>query len=214
MRTSFAAAAALVTALLLAPWEAAAQRKAEPGDFDHYVLALSWSPAFCARDDRPAASDQCGAGKRFGWVVHGLWPQSAEGSHPRACAAARGVPRAVVDQTLPIMPDTGLILHQWRAHGTCSGLDAADYFATLRNAHARVKVPPALAAPRDGLSVPAVEVEAQFLAANPGMSPDMIAVICSRRQVTEVRICLDKSLTPRRCGKDVADRCGRSGVLK
>jgi len=214
MRIPFAAFAMLAVATLLHPGHAAAQRKAEPGAFDYYLLSLSWSPAFCAREDRAGGSEQCGADKRFGWVVHGLWPQFADGGYPRACAPGRSVPKAVVDETIGMMPDVGLILHEWRTHGTCSGLSPADYFATLRAAAAKVMVPPALSAPKDGLSVPASKVEAQFVEANPGLTPDMIAVVCQRRTVSEVRVCLDKTLTPRACGKGIEDRCGKNGVLK
>ncbi len=214
MRTPIAAALTLLLAALLHPGSAAAQRKAEPGAFDYYVLSLSWSPAYCAREAGAADSDQCGTGKRFGWVVHGLWPQYAEGGYPRSCAAGRNVPKAVVDETFGVMPDVGLILHQWRSHGTCSGLSPADYFAKVRAAQARVKVPAALSTPRDGLSVPAAQVETQFAEANPGLTPDMLAVVCHRRQVSEVRVCLDKDLSPRACGKDVADRCGKTAVLQ
>jgi len=214
MRMRFSAFIIFLVAALLHPGAASAQRKAEPGAFDYYVLSLSWSPAYCARESRAADSDQCGAGKRFGWVVHGLWPQFADGGYPRSCAPGRTVPKAVVDDTVGVMPDVGLILHQWRSHGTCSGLSAADYFAKVRTAQAKVKVPAALSAPKDGLSVPAEQVEAQFAEANPGLKPEMIALVCQRRQVSEVRVCLDKDLNPRACGKDVADRCGKTAVLK
>lgn len=214
MRTPFAAILFLMVAALLHPGTAAAQRKAEPGAFDYYVLSLSWSPAYCAREARAADSDQCAGGKRFGWVVHGLWPQFAEGGYPRSCAAGRNVPKAVVDDTVGTIPDIGLILHEWRTHGTCTGLSPADYFGKLRAAQAKVKVPAALATPKDDLSVPAPDVEKQFAEANPGLTPDMIALVCQRRQVSEVRICLDKDLNPRACGKDVADKCGKTAVLK
>lgn len=204
----------LMVALLLHSGPAAAQRKAEPGAFDYYLLSLSWSPAFCAREDRAGGFEQCGMDKRFGWVVHGLWPQFAGGGYPRACTSERRVPKAVVDETIGVMPDVGLILHEWRTHGTCSGLPPAEYFAKLRAANAGVKIPAALSVPKDGLSVPAAKVEAQFVEANPGLAPDMIAVICRRQEVVEVRVCLDRDLNPRTCGKGVDDRCGRDGILK
>lgn len=214
MRTLASAFFTLMVALFLQPGTAAAQRKAEPGAFEYYVLSLSWSPAYCARESRAADTEQCAAGKRFGWVVHGLWPQFAEGGYPRGCAAGRTVPKAVVDDTIGTMPDVGLILHEWKTHGTCSGLPAADYFAKVRAAAGKVKVPAALSTPKDGLSVPAEQVEAQFVEANPGLKPEMIAMVCQRRQVSEVRVCLDKDLNPRACGKDVADKCGKTAVLK
>jgi ribonuclease T2 len=57
---------------------AAAQdrRQNEPGQFDYYVLSLSWSPSFCeASGERGAPpQQQCGA-RAYSFVVHGLWPQ-------------------------------------------------------------------------------------------------------------------------------------------
>src|SRR4029077_16012103 len=58
------------------------QQQGEPGKFDFYVLALSWSPSFCeASRERPAnrtPDQQCGA-RPYSFVVHGLWPQYERG---------------------------------------------------------------------------------------------------------------------------------------
>ena len=62
------------------------QRQHQPGQFDFYVLALSWSPSFCqasAERGREAA-EQCGTARPYSFVVHGLWPQYERG-FPRAC---------------------------------------------------------------------------------------------------------------------------------
>ncbi len=200
---------------LLLSWcgPASAQHRAEPGAFDYYVLSLSWSPSHCARAKDEADPEQCGVDRRFGFIVHGLWPQYRDGGYPANCSRERSVPREVVEQTLPVMPSAGLIRHQWRKHGTCSGLAAADYFARLRAAYARVTMPEALKVPGDGLSVPAGEVERLFIRANPGLEPESIAVICSKRAVTEVRLCLDKDLAFMPCGAKVVDRCRRDATL-
>jgi ribonuclease T2 len=44
------ACAAIIGCALSAPDPSAAQdrRQGEPGQFDYYVLVLSWSPSFCA----------------------------------------------------------------------------------------------------------------------------------------------------------------------
>src|SRR5215212_5317363 len=54
-------------------------RQNAPGEFDFYVLSLSWSPSFCdAASERGNSGRnqqaQCG-GRPFSFVVHGLWPQ-------------------------------------------------------------------------------------------------------------------------------------------
>src|SRR5205823_13549256 len=61
------------------------RRQNEPGQFDFYVLALSWSPSFCeASGERGTPpQQQCGA-RPYSFVVHGLWPQYERG-FPEFC---------------------------------------------------------------------------------------------------------------------------------
>src|SRR5262245_17781418 len=58
-----------------------------PGDFDYYVMALSWSPTYCAdigpRDGEP----QCNGPRPYAFVLHGLWPQHDRG-WPEYCRTA------------------------------------------------------------------------------------------------------------------------------
>ncbi|MBP2300185.1 ribonuclease T2 family protein [Azospirillum picis] len=204
MRNAIAAALSVMVAGLFLSSPSWAQRKAEPGAFDYYVLSLSWTPTYCARDRSGPDPDQCGE-KKYGFVVHGLWPQYTDGSYPATCSRDRNVPKAAVDQTMAVMPSVGLMMHEWRKHGTCSGLDAGDYFAKLRAAAAKVAIPDTLKAP--GPTVPALQVERLFLDANPGLTPEGVAVMCSRRDVSEVRVCLDKDLGFMPCGQKVVDRC-------
>ncbi|SMH53186.1 ribonuclease T2 family protein [Azospirillum agricola] len=212
MRTAAAAFLSALVAVLLLPAPSWAQKRAEPGSFDYYVLSLSWSPTHCARAKGTPDPDQCGIERKFGFVVHGLWPQYTNGGWPATCTRDRMVPKAVVDETMPIMPSVGLMVHQWSKHGTCSGLSVTDYFAKLRAAHAKVAVPEGLKTP--GATVPAMQVERLFLEANPGLTPEGVAVVCSKRDVSEVRICLDKDLGFKACGQKVVDRCrDHSAVL-
>ncbi len=44
------------------------------GDFDYYVMSLSWSPASCELTGEARGDPQCDAGNGRGWVLHGLWP--------------------------------------------------------------------------------------------------------------------------------------------
>jgi ribonuclease T2 len=46
-----------------------------------------------------------------------------------------------------------------------------------------------------------------FRRANPGLADDMLSLHCSRGQLVEVRVCLDKDLAPRECGKRMPSRC-------
>ncbi|MFC0219646.1 ribonuclease T [Pseudochelatococcus lubricantis] len=202
--------AALACALPLLAGEAHAQRVergARPGAFDFYVLALSWSPGFCELEGRADRRDQCAVGRKHGFVVHGLWPQYERG-YPRECAAMPRVPsRQAMNVAAGIFPEQGLARHQWRVHGTCSGQTPEAYFRDTARARDRVTIPPALhGLPGDRVASPA-EVERAFIAANPGLQPDMIATACQRGRLKEVRICLSRDLSGFRVCPEV-DRSG------
>lgn len=181
--------------------------------FDFYVLSLSWSPTWCKANDPKGKTDQCEPGDGHGLVVHGLWPQYESG-YPEGCPsrAPRRVPEALGRQYLDLIPSMGLIGHQWRKHGTCSGLDQADYLAVIRAARERLAIPPDLLTstqPRD-LSVSALETD--FVKKNPGMTPNMIAVTCEGRLLDEIRICFDRELNFRAC-PEVDRRACRKGTV-
>ena len=136
-----------LVALLLHPPAALAQdaRQNTPGQFDFYVLSLSWSPSFCAeaaeRRAMRSAGAQCGA-RPYSFVVHGLWPQYDKG-FPEYCEHPS--PRlnyGIVSSMLDLMPAPHLIFNEWDKHGTCSGLAPRAYFETVRKARAAVKIPP------------------------------------------------------------------------
>src|ERR1700688_1282838 len=110
------------------------EEAAAPGQFDFYLLNLSWSPEFCATH---GDSPECG--RNLGFVVHGLWPQDANGDYPQHCSDAPGPTNPQADTD--IMPTASLVEHEWQTHGTCSGLGANDYFREINQASAAVKVP-------------------------------------------------------------------------
>ncbi|TCK28901.1 ribonuclease T2 [Ancylobacter aquaticus] len=212
MRLARAAGLALA-ALLLWPALAFAQQKGEPGRFDHYVLALSWSPSYCEAMGARAEPAQCARARPFAFVVHGLWPQYGRG-WPESCVTpAPFVPEPVLRAVLDIMPSRRLVLHQWRKHGTCEGSDSAAYFATVRRAYERVTIPEAFRRIDDYRMVSPGEVEAAFRAANPGLASDMIAVACDSRRLTEVRICLNRSLDFTPCEEVNRRACRASRVV-
>ena len=187
----------LITILGVTIAESRSHRRAsahngEPGKFDYYVLALSWSPEFCySHPDKP----ECRAG-HYGFIVHGLWPQFAHG-YPENCSAQ------TADATLPgpddVMPDAELIRHEWQTHGTCSGLEPAAYFKLIHQAFASIKVPSGFDHPARPFSVPPMEVKRQFLASNPQLQNEDVVVSCGNNYLTGVSICLSKGLAPTAC---------------
>ena len=207
-------AARMLAAALLATCGGAASAQDRPGNFDFYVLSLSWSPTFCARENGARNSEQCDAAADFGFVVHGLWPQYERG-YPENCAegAAERVPGRLAGAMLDIMPDWGLVQHQWRRHGTCTGLSTTEYFETTRAAWGRVRIPTEFKAASQARTLSARDIEGAFVAANPGLDADGIAVSCDDGWVEEVRICLTRDLAFRAC-EEVDRRGCRQRSLK
>lgn len=172
----------------------------DAGRFDYYVLALSWSPSYCARAGRSADPMQCRAARPFRFVLHGLWPQYERG-YPEFCRLPQGsdLSRETIEHMLDIMPSRGLVRHQWRKHGSCSGLEAEAYFDLSRQAFARVKIPAAFATTAAGGQMSPDAVETAFRLANPGLRDNAIAVTCEGGRLSEVRVCLTRDLQFRSC---------------
>jgi ribonuclease T2 len=191
-----------------APGAAQDRRQNEPGKFDYYVLSLSWSPSYCEasaeRAPNRAPDQQCGA-RPFAFVVHGLWPQYERGFPSYCQVPAPRLDRGIVGGVLDLMPSPRLVFHEWDRHGTCSGLTPHAYFETMRKARSAVKIPDdylALAQPK---TVTAADVADAFIKANPDLSRDDLAVVCDKKRISEVRVCLTKTFAFRAC-PEVAQR--------
>jgi len=180
--------------------------------FDYYVLSLSWSPEHCSTAAGKGDSQQCGSGRRFGFVVHGLWPQYERG-YPQNCGPAAPLSQPLVSEMLPIMPSTRLIRHEWEKHGACSGLPAAEYFQKVRAAFQAVKIPADYQTPGAPVYVAPAELKKKFLQANTSRTDRSVAVLCRGRYLQEVRVCFTKDLKPRDCGTDVRDRCKAPEII-
>ncbi|HEX2146481.1 MAG TPA: ribonuclease [Pseudorhizobium sp.] len=176
-------------------------------NFDFYVLSLSWSPTYCAIQKDALRSPQCAGDESFRFIVHGLWPQYERG-YPEFCRSPepRRVPQGLGESMFDIMPSMGLIGHQWRKHGSCTGLSQRDYLTTTRQAFEHIRIPDRLATGESRLTLSAEQIEQMFVAANPGMTRRGIATTCEARRLEEVRICLTKDLRFRDCAE--VDRGG------
>jgi ribonuclease T2 len=173
-----------------------------PGKFDYYVLALSWSPSFCAGEGGAKKSPQCSGPRPYAFVLHGLWPQYETG-WPNDCFSGRKpwVPSKVITTMLDIMPARGLVIYQYKKHGTCSGLDPERYFQTAREAFETIKIPARYLRPQKPVIVSPREIENDFLKTNHQLKPEMISIACGRnKRLREVRICFTKDLQLRSCG--------------
>lgn len=184
------------------------------GDFEFYVLALSWSPTYCQSRGATAERGQCSGQTGRAFVVHGLWPQYERG-YPENCATneALRVPRSLIDTILDIMPSPGLVGGQWRKHGTCTGLTQLAYLQTVRRAFDTVTIPEAFRSAARRQSVSARGAEQAFIAENPGLSANGIAISCRDGLLSEVRICLTRGMEFRRCGNLDASGCRQSRLI-
>jgi ribonuclease T2 len=213
---------------------AQADRGGMPGDFDYYMLALSWSPAYCdgrgggeggdrgqydgqyggggyggRRGYRGGDSDeQCSGVRPYAFVLHGLWPQYERRGWPEFCQSSDRpwVPEEMVERMTDIMPSRRLVIQEYRKHGICSGLDPRQYFETARKAYRSVRVPDEFQDLSRPLTVSPEAVRKAFLAVNPQLTPDMIQIVCSRNLLRELRICFTKDLTPRGCSQNEQNR--------
>ena len=192
------------------------RRQNAPGEFDFYVLSLSWSPSFCEaaaeRGNAERSQTQCSE-RPFSFVVHGLWPQYERGFPEYCQQSPEWVDSNTVNSMLNLMPARGLIVNEWKKHGTCSGLKPRAYFETIRKARAVVKIPEEFLQLSRPKMVSPEELEADFIKANPGLSASAISVTCDSRRLSEVRICMSKDLQFRPCEENDRRACKRDQVL-
>ena len=182
------------------------------GEFDYYVLSLSWSANWCAYEGDDRGSPQCDGTQDFGWILHGLWPQYENG-YPANCRTSFRAPsRAQTGEMADIMGTSGLAWHQWNKHGVCSGLDPDDYYALSRLAYSRINRPAVFRQLTDPVTLPASLIEEAFIRDNPDLTANGITITCRQGYIQEARICLTRDLAFRTCGRDVIRDCAMTNA--
>ncbi len=183
------------------------------GDFDYYVLSLSWSPTWCALEGDRRGSPQCEETADFGWVLHGLWPQYEDGWPSYCRTPHRNPSRSETAAMADIMGSGGSAWHQWNKHGRCSGLSSEAYYALAREAYAQVMRPSILRRLEREVRLPAAVIEEAFLEENPKLNADGLTITCKASRIQEARICLDRDLNPRVCSGSVSRDCAMTDAL-
>jgi len=195
-----------------APRESASREPAASGrraDFDFYLLSLTLEPAFC--DDGNQRIAQCRAldveaFERTPLVLHGLWPEAREpGRYPRDCPGPRldlqPQTRADLGRWMPGIRE-GLERHEWRTHGTCSGLDDDAYFrAAIDGTRLANEVLGDAIRGNAGRSVDAATLRRAAERLRPGFGSQLVFVCRTLRSedpakrrrphLLEVRLCVD-----------------------
>jgi ribonuclease T2 len=172
-------------------------RRAPVGGF---TLAASWSPEYCHGARGEAGSMQCsGRAGRFGFVLHGLWPEAANGPAPQWCALNPRPSPEELRRNLCMTPSPGLLEHEWAKHGSCMAKTPDAYFAMARAAWRRVEWPDADAlSRRHDLKVG--ELRAAFIAANPGWRAEQVSIqLTLSGWLREVQLCFGADRKPQAC---------------
>lgn len=192
----------LLIALLAAAAGAQARGpKDQPGQFDYYAVALSWSPSYCATHRDPV---QCSRG--LGFVLHGLWPQH-EAGYPESCSR-EPLPKSAVNDYGALYPSPKLVTHEWSKHGTCSGLAPDAYFALSAKLKGQVNIPAAYQHPAAPVRATPGEFVEAFKTANAGMKSNSVLPFCDAggRYLREVHVCFARDGRSRSCSEGQVKR--------
>jgi ribonuclease T2 len=179
-----------------------------------FVLALSWQPAFC--ETRPGKRE-CRAQRQDGFdashfTLHGLWPQPNGNFYCEVVGSDQARDRSGRWKDLPpvrldgktrrelerVMPGTQSHLdrHEWIKHGTCSGLDQQQYFATALTLARAVNTSPVreLFASNVGRALSAGQIRRAFDKAFGKGAGERVRVSCvtdpsnGRRMISEITL--------------------------
>lgn len=180
------------------------------GQFDYYVLALSWAPNYCAGHPKDH-SRECGAGQQANFVLHGLWPQTNRGNPPTRCVEAQPVSRALVRHMLEYYPSRGLIQHEWQQHGVCSGVSAGEYFDQVEQAFNAIKIPDQYRNWNRDDSLGVRDIEQSFAQANHAPR-EAFRITCHDGEMVSLEACLTKDLQYMACTASVRE-CRSPQVL-
>ncbi len=162
---------------------------------DYHALALSWSPQFCSLPAGQGSRNrwQC-VENAFGFVVHGLWPQSARArsynEHPRHCKVPEMVPVETMRPYLCTMPGAQLMQDAWIKHGSCAWPNAKAYFEQVEKLYRNLVLPDL----RGGMTT-AGAIRRTIAEANraKGLRPEHVQVrVLSGNRFSEVLVCYDK----------------------
>jgi ribonuclease T2 len=162
-----------------------------------YTLAVSWSPEFCKND---RGSMQCsGRNGRFGFVLHGLWPEARVGPSPQWCAGTPRPSPELILGNLCMTPAPWLLAHEWAKHGSCMTRTPEAYFRTTAILWRSLRWPDAdrLSRKKD-LTVG--DLREAFVVANPDWKREQVGLEISRNGwLREFHLCYGRDFMPQAC---------------
>jgi len=165
-----------------------------------HMLAVTWMPETCRTGGDGKGDLACDSENRFGWTLHGLWPNADGKPYPRFCRPATRVSDTTIRANLCRTPSVDLVQHEWAAHGTCGWDTAEAYFAQAAELYDGLKKPDPTALAPGGRGPTAGQLRDAFVAANPGLPREAIYIsVASGNRLREVRVCHDLMFEPVAC---------------
>ncbi len=180
------------------------------GDFDYYILSLSWNAGWCEVEGNAKGAESCEKGQDRAFSMHGLWPQYHDG-WPQFCSTHQSNPsRAETGRQAELFGSSGSAWHQWNKHGRCTGLSYQDYYATAQTMFDEFQQPEIFMQITKPLEIAPNVIEDAIIEANPELTGEGIAVICKSGALIEVRVCYDREFEPMACVGNAARDCSYS----
>lgn len=163
-----------------------------------YTLAANWSPEFC-RGGRGEPMQCSGSNGRFGFVLHGLWPEARRGPSPQWCSMTPRPSPDLIRRNLCMTPVPWLLEHEWAKHGSCMSKAPEAYFKASSILWQSIRWPDADRLSRqEGLTVG--DLRREFLLANRDWRREMVGVVLSGNGwLREVRLCYGRDFMPKAC---------------
>jgi ribonuclease T2 len=166
-----------------------------------YTLAASWSPEYCRRPQDKATMQCSGTNGRFGFVLHGLWPDARSSGDPQWCSLAPRPSPQLIRQNLCMTPVPWLIEHEWAKHGSCMTKTPEAYLRTSAILWRSLRWPDADRLSRqDGLTVG--DLRRAFVTRNPDWKVEQVGVLVSDTGwLRELHLCYGRDFMPTACDR-------------
>lgn len=164
-----------------------------------YVLAASWSPEYCKMSGEQGSMQCSGRNGRFGFILHGLWPEARNGPPPQWCAIAPRPSPETIRRNLCMTPVPWLLEHEWAKHGSCMTKKPETYFRVSAILWRSLRWPDAdrLSRQKD---LTAGDLRQAFVRANPSWRTSQVGILASRNGwLREVQLCYGRDFMPRDC---------------
>ena len=176
--------------------------KSPPGQFDYYVLNLSWAPEFCHTLETLSPAERAEKGSEECATPHtsvlpGLWPQNFDGTYPASCAERPGPVHP--ERNLDMTPSLPLLKHEWAKHGTCTTLSPEAFFATARQVYSSVEFPQTFKRLDHEIMLRPDEILDMFYKANPSFPEGSFVLSCGHNYLTAIEACFSKEGKPIAC---------------